>query len=98
VGWCRSQSGGARVIATAHPGEATLLVERLGADQVVDHTGDLEAELEHIRRDGITAIAHAAGDPRTLAAVLRPGGRMVSAVGATAEQVGRSDIEVTPIM
>lgn len=90
-----AKATGARVIATARPGEATDLVKRLGADQVVDHTGDLEAQLEDL--DGVSAIAHATGDPGTLAAVLGPGGRMVSALGATAEQVGRTDIEVTPI-
>ena len=93
-----AKATGATVIATARPGEATELVKRLGADHVVDHTKDLGSQLELVGDGTVTAIAHATGDPGTLAGVLAPGGRMVSAVGATAEQAGRADVDVAAIM
>jgi NADPH:quinone reductase-like Zn-dependent oxidoreductase len=86
------------VIATARPGEATKFVKRLGADHVVDHTKDLGSQLAHAGAGAVNAIAHSAGEPGTLARVLAPGGRMVSALGATAEQAGRADVDVTAIM
>ncbi len=73
-------------------------MKRLGADHVVDHTKDLGSQLELVGDGTVTAIAHATGDPGTLARVLAPGGRMVSAVGATAEQAGRADVDVAAIM
>jgi len=88
---------GARVVATAAPGEASEFVSSLGATDVVDFTGDLAAAVRGIAPDGVTAVLHAAGDPVALAALLAPGGRLVSLQGATAEQVGRDDVTVTPI-
>jgi NADPH:quinone reductase-like Zn-dependent oxidoreductase len=43
-------------------------------------------------------VIHIAGDPAVLGAMLRPGGRLVSALGATNETVGRDDITVTGVM
>ena len=43
-------------------------------------------------------MVHAAGDVAALAALLNPGGRLVSALGATAEQADRDDITVTGVM
>jgi NADPH:quinone reductase-like Zn-dependent oxidoreductase len=93
-----AKATGATVIATARPGEATELVNRLGADHVVDHTKDLTSELNDAGVESVTAIAHVAGDPAMLASLLASGGRLVSVIGATAEQAGRADVEVTPIM
>ena len=93
-----AKATGATVIATARSGEATDLARRLGADHVVDHTKDLEAQLDEAGVTTVTAIAHVAGDPEAQASLLASGGRMVSAIGATAEQTGRGDIEVAPIM
>lgn len=91
-------AAGARVIATASPGEEADFVRRLGASDVVDHTGDLEAAVRAIVSDGVDKIAHLAGDPAALGRLLTPGGLLASLVGATDEQVGRQDATVTGVM
>ncbi len=89
---------GARVLATARPGAGSDFVRTLGADDVVDHTGDLTAAVRAVAPDGVDAVLHLAGDASVLGALLRPGGRFASSLGATAEQIGRDDITVTPVM
>jgi NADPH:quinone reductase-like Zn-dependent oxidoreductase len=87
---------GATVIATARPdGEA--LVRGLGASGVVDYTGDLASAITSVAPGGVTAVGHAAGDAAVLGGLLRPGGRIASVIGATAEQVGRADVTVIPV-
>lgn len=88
---------GARVIATAAPGEASEFVASLGAHEVVDFAGDLASAVRTVAPGGVTAVLHAAGDAVALAALLNPGGRLVSLLGATPEQAGRDDVVVTPI-
>jgi NADPH:quinone reductase-like Zn-dependent oxidoreductase len=88
---------GAKVIGTVRPDTAEF-VRGLGADEVVDYTTDLGAAVKALTPDGVTAIVHAAGDPATLAAVLRPNGRFATALSATPEQTGRDDISVLPVM
>ncbi|MDG4826719.1 NADP-dependent oxidoreductase [Asanoa sp. WMMD1127] len=86
-----ARATGATVYATARPGEPTEFVRGLGANETLDYTDGLAAP------PGLTAIAHAAGDAATLGAMLPPGGRFSSAIGATAEAIGRDDLTVTPI-
>jgi NADPH:quinone reductase-like Zn-dependent oxidoreductase len=88
---------GAKVIATATPDRATF-VRGLGADEVVDHTGDLAGAVKAIAPNGVDAVFHAAGDPNALADLLRPGGRIASALGFGQQAVGERDITATPIM
>lgn len=90
-------AAGARVIATAAPGDASEFVASLGAGDVVDFMGDLAAAVRAVAPDGVTAVLHAAGDAVVLGGLLAPGGRLVSLIGATGEQVGRDDVTVTPI-
>jgi NADPH:quinone reductase-like Zn-dependent oxidoreductase len=89
---------GARVLATGRSGEAADFVRGLGAAEVVDHTGDLADAVRSAAPDGLDAVAHLAGDVAALAALLRPGGRLASVLGATAEQAGRDDVTVVPVM
>ncbi|MCU1676038.1 MAG: Alcohol dehydrogenase GroES domain protein [Frankiales bacterium] len=89
---------GARVIATARAGAATEFARSLGAQEVVDHTGDLTAAVREVAPDGVTKVLHTAGDVAALAALLTPGGQLASLIGATAEQAARDDITVTPVM
>jgi NADPH:quinone reductase-like Zn-dependent oxidoreductase len=89
---------GARVLATARQGAATEFVRRLGAAEAVDHTGDLPAAVRSAAPEGVTKVLHAAGDPAVLAGLLAVGGRLVSVVGATAEQAGRDDVTVIGVM
>jgi NADPH:quinone reductase-like Zn-dependent oxidoreductase len=93
-----ASAGGALVLATARPGEASDFVRGLGADAAIDYTGDLAAAVRAAAPEGVTAVVHAAGDAAALAALLNPDGRLVSALGATAEQAGRDDITVTGVM
>jgi NADPH:quinone reductase-like Zn-dependent oxidoreductase len=87
----------ARVVATAAPGEATEFVSSLGADDVVDFSGDVATAVRAVAPGGVTAVLHAAGDAAVLAGLLTPGGRLVSLLGATVDQVGRDDVTVIAI-
>jgi NADPH:quinone reductase-like Zn-dependent oxidoreductase len=90
-------AAGATVLATARPGDGTDFVRSLGAALVIDYT-DPASCAAAVAPWGITAVVHTAGDAAGLAALLPPGGRLVSALGATPEQVGRDDITVTPVV
>lgn len=88
---------GAAVFATARP-EAADAVKALGAIATVDPAGDLAAQVGALAPHGLTAVVHLAGDPGPYAALLAPGGRFASALGATAEQAGRADVTMLPVM
>jgi NADPH:quinone reductase-like Zn-dependent oxidoreductase len=87
---------GAHVLATAHPGAAQF-VTGLGAESTVDHAGDLAAQVQALAPAGLSGVIHLAGDAAALGALLSPGGRLVSAVGASPEQVGRDDVSVVSV-
>jgi NADPH:quinone reductase-like Zn-dependent oxidoreductase len=79
-------AGGARVIATARPGREAEFVRGLGAAEVVDHTGDLPAQVRAISPDGVDAILHLAGDGAALAGLLTEKGRLASTLGFGSDQ------------
>jgi NADPH:quinone reductase-like Zn-dependent oxidoreductase len=79
-------AAGARVIATARPGEEADLVRGLGAADVVDHTGDLPGQVRAISPEGVSAVLHLAGDGMALAALLAEDGRLVSTLGFGPDQ------------
>ncbi|WCN79083.1 NADP-dependent oxidoreductase [Micromonospora sp. LH3U1] len=79
-------AAGATVIATAKPGEEADFVRGLGAHQVVDHTGDLPAQIRAAAPDGVDVIVHLAGDGSVLAGLLTEKGRIASTVGFGADQ------------
>ncbi len=68
-----------------------------GCLRPVDYSGDLSAEVRAVAPDGVDAIVHGAGDPAVLAALLRPGGHLVSVLGADQAAVGRDDVRVTSL-
>lgn len=74
-------AAGAEVIATARAGAEEEFVRGLGASHVVDHTGDLSAQVRVIAPAGVPAIVHLAGDGEQLAGLLAQGGRIVSTLG-----------------
>lgn len=88
---------GATVLGTARPGDEEF-IRGLGAAHAVDHTGNLAQAVRAVVPEGVTAVVHTAGDPAQLGAVLRPGGRLASVVGATDDQVGRSDVTVIAVL
>jgi NADPH:quinone reductase-like Zn-dependent oxidoreductase len=77
---------GARVVATARPGEETDFVRGLGAHEVVDYTGDLGAQVRAVCPDGVDVVLHFAGDGETLAGALTGKGRLASTVGYGPDQ------------
>jgi NADPH:quinone reductase-like Zn-dependent oxidoreductase len=91
------RSHDAVVIATATPGEQEDVVRRLGAGHVVDHTGDLAAQVRAVAPDGVDKVAHLAGDATAVAGLAKPSGRLASLLGASNESVGRDDLTVTAI-
>ncbi len=89
---------GAHVIATAATDGERSFVTDLGADETVDYRSDLAAGIKALRPEGVDAAVHLAGDGVGVAAACRPGGRLASTVGLTAEQVGGNDLTVTTVM
>ena len=89
-------AAGARVIATAHTDAERELVTHLGADATVDHTGDLSAQIREIAPDGVDAVVHLAGDPGAVALV-RDGGRFVSTLVQSPDQVPTQTASVIPV-
>ncbi|MFF0865865.1 NADP-dependent oxidoreductase [Nonomuraea sp. NPDC003560] len=80
---------GARVIATARPGAEADFVTGLTAAEVelVDHGGDLPAQVRALAPAGVDAVLHLAGDGAELAGLLRGGGRLASTLGLTQDAV-----------
>jgi NADPH:quinone reductase-like Zn-dependent oxidoreductase len=74
-------TAGARVIATARPGNEADFVRGLGAAEVVDHTGDLPGQVRAIAPDGVDAVLHLAGDGEVLTGLLADDGRLASTLG-----------------
>ncbi|MEV4364899.1 NADP-dependent oxidoreductase [Nonomuraea sp. NPDC004186] len=91
---------GARVIATARPGaEADFVTGLTDAKlDLVDYTGDLPAQVRALAPAGVDAVLHLAGDGAGLASLLRPGGRLASTLGLTADAVETSGVTVHTIM
>ena len=89
-------AAGARVIATAHTDAERELVTHLGADATVDHTGDLSAQIRETAPDGVDAVIHLAGDPGAVALV-RDGGRFVSTLVQSPDQVPTQTASVVPV-
>ncbi|MGR6319806.1 NADP-dependent oxidoreductase [Micromonospora soli] len=81
-----ARAAGARVIATARPGPAADVVRELGADEVVDYTGDLAAQVRAVAPDGVSAVLHLAGDGGQLAGLLAADGRLASTIGFGPDQ------------
>lgn len=88
---------GATVIATAVGDSATALVRGLGASEIVDHTGDVAALVRDQHPDGVDVIVHLAGDPGVLLPALADGGRFVSALVMSADQVPLENYNVVPV-
>jgi NADPH:quinone reductase len=87
---------GATVLATAHTDEERELVTRLGAKTTVDHTADLLAQVRETAPTGVDVVVHLAGDLSVVEAV-RNGGRFVSTLIMSPEQVPTESAVVVPI-
>ncbi|MFI7466046.1 NADP-dependent oxidoreductase [Nonomuraea sp. NPDC049646] len=91
---------GARVIATARPGAEAGFVTGLTAAEVelVDHGGDLPAQVRALAPAGVDAVLHLAGDGAELAGLLRGGGRIASTLGLTPDAVQGAPVTVHTVM
>ncbi|MDP9792997.1 NADPH:quinone reductase-like Zn-dependent oxidoreductase [Catenuloplanes nepalensis] len=83
---------GATVIATAHTDEEKALVTSLGAAETADHTTDLAAQVKDV-----DVVFHLAGDPAALLGVLRSGGRFVSTLVGSPDQLPTEEHTVLPV-
>lgn len=79
-------AAGARVLATARPGEEADFVRAQGAHVVVDHTGDVSAQVRAASPGGVDVVVHLAGDGAVLAGLLTEKGRIASTLGFGADQ------------
>lgn len=89
---------GATAIATGKHGEEAEYVTGLGAQHVVDWSGDLAAQVKAIAPNGVDKALHAAGDPAALGATLRPGAVVASPLFADTTALGRDDVTAVQIM
>ena len=79
-------AAGAHVIATTGSDAAAEFVRSLGADDVVNHTGELASQIRALRPDGVDAVLHLAGDGGELARLLTENGRLASTLGFGPDQ------------
>jgi NADPH:quinone reductase-like Zn-dependent oxidoreductase len=93
-----AKAAGATVIATAAGPEQVEFVQGLGADETVDHTGDLAAAVRAVRPDGVDCVIHLAGDAGPLGDLLAAGGRIASTLGAGPDAFTRDDIVANPVV
>jgi NADPH2:quinone reductase len=87
-------SAGARVIATAHTDQEQHLVTELGAAETVDHTTDVVAALHENHPDGVDVALHLAGDPTQLLGTVRKGGRFISTLLGSPDQLPSDEVTV----
>jgi NADPH:quinone reductase-like Zn-dependent oxidoreductase len=88
---------GARVIATAQTDKERALVTGLGASDVVDHTQDLAAQVGSLASGGVDVVVHLAGDTGSLLPLVRDGGRFVSTLLGTPDQLPADNLTVVPV-
>jgi NADPH:quinone reductase-like Zn-dependent oxidoreductase len=91
-------AAGATVIGTGRPGQEEEYVRSLGAGHTVDYTGDIAVAVKAIVPEGVDKVLHAAGDAAALGTTLKAGGTIASTRGAGADEIGREDVTVAPIM
>jgi NADPH:quinone reductase len=92
-----ASKAGARVIATARTDEERALVTGLGASDVVDHTQDVVAQVRSLATAGVDVVVHLAGDAGSLLPVVRDGGRFVSTLLGSPDQLPAENLTVVPV-
>lgn len=88
---------GATVVATAHTDEEKQLVTGLGATETIDYGHDVAATVLETRPDGVDTVLHFAGDAAALLPAVRTGGRFVSTLVSSPEQLPSEDATVVPV-
>ena len=90
-------AAGATVIATAHGEEEGARVTALGATEVVDYTGDVTAQVRAAHPDGVAVVIHLAGDPAGVLPAVALGGRFVSTLLGSPDQLPTDTVTVAPV-
>jgi len=88
---------GAHVIATAHADHEKEHVTELGAAEVVDYPGDIASAVLEAHPQGVDTVIHLAGDPAPLLAAVRSGGKLISTLIGSPEQLQAESATVVPI-
>lgn len=88
---------GAHVIATAHTDRERETVTALGAAEIVDHSHDVAAQVRRARPNGVDVVLHLAGDPTALLPATRRGGRFVSTLVSSPQQLPSATVTVVPV-
>lgn len=88
---------GAHVIATGRTDEGRALVVDLGADEAIDYTAGLTDAVLASHPDGVDAVLHFAGDPVAMLPLVKVGGRFVSALVQSPEQLPSDTVTVVPV-
>jgi NADPH:quinone reductase len=88
---------GAEVVATASSDAEQALVRDLGAATSVDYAGDVTQAVQQAHPDGVDALIHLAGDPASLLPAVRSGGRFVSTLIGSPEQLPSEDVSAIGI-
>lgn len=91
-----AKAAGATVLATAATEPEVRLLTSLGADTVIDRTGDVLAQVRAVAPQGVDAVVHLAGDVDVLAAV-KDGGRFVSTLVMDPSQLPSETATVVPV-
>lgn len=91
-------AAGVRVIATFHTAAGKAHVSTLGAAETVDYREDVAASVLALHPEGVDAVVHLAGDLVALLPVLREGGRMVSLLIGSAEQMPAGTATLVPVV
>jgi NADPH:quinone reductase and related Zn-dependent oxidoreductases len=90
-------TAGAHVIATVHSTAEKVLVNTLGAAEVVYYMEDIATQVLAVHPRGVDAVVHLAGAPAPLLSALRPGGRLVSTVLSSPDQLPSERAVVVPV-
>jgi NADPH2:quinone reductase len=85
---------GATVIATAATEAEKQLVTDLGASETVDYNGPFATDVRANHPDGVDIVLHFAGDAGAALAAVRNGGRFVSTLVMSPEQLPTPDATV----
>ncbi|WP_243399698.1 zinc-binding dehydrogenase [Arthrobacter glacialis] len=93
-----ASAAGVRVIATFHTAAGKAHVSTLGAAETVDYREDVAASVLARHPDGVDAVVHLAGDLAALLPVVRKGGRLVSLLIGSPDQVPAGSAEVVPVV
>jgi NADPH:quinone reductase-like Zn-dependent oxidoreductase len=93
---------GARVVATAKPGDEDAHVRSLGADETVDYSRDVVQALRARFPDGVDVLIDVVSRDEAFAAIsaiVRDGGRIATSVGAAdAEALAARGVRATNVM